>query len=216
MANSPMRLFLFAALPLLVAGCGASEKENQGGLGGDSLELAAQERGLIGDEGSPPAGIFERRSGKGRDRLCVVSRADGGWRFAAEFMTQGHSQGQRASQGQGSLRGLGSLQGQGRCLTSGQLTWSQTENQDAPQPRQSWKLQFRGQEACQIDAMSEGDVLIFPDHLPAACANICAGRVNLTGAELERSSWAETEALALRLRGADGSIWTECGQKKAK
>lgn len=190
-----------AALPLMLAACGGSDTDKSPNLGGDSLELAAQERGLLGDDMPPPAGIFERRSGDGRDRLCVVGADDGAvggnsgdWRFAAELMTQG----------------------QGRCLTSGQLILADAKDSENGQARQSWKLRFRGKTGCEVDAMTEGDVLILPDHLPAACSNICAGRVNLQGAELERTSWAEPEARALRLRGADGSIWTDCGHKIAK
>lgn len=198
MKKAASRLLLIAALPLMVAACGDAEEEKAASLGGDSLELAAQERGLVGEEAPPPAGIFERRSGDGRDRFCVVRSGDDGgdgdWRFAAELITAGN----------------------GRCLTSGQLQLAEAKSSEDGQPRQSWKLRFRGKEGCEVGAILEGDEVILPSHLPASCSNLCAGRVNLQGAELERTSWAEPEALALRLRGADGSIWTECGQKKAK
>lgn len=171
---------------LMLTSCGAGDEEADKA---HPLELAASERGLIGSGPAAPEGIFERRLGGGRERWCVVRSGADGWRFAAEL---------RAADG-------------GPCLTGGSLSVrDRDENQG-----QFWTLRFRGTAGCDVDAMTQGDMLILPDHMPASCSKLCAGRLNLAGAELERTSWAEEEARHLRLRGADGSIWTECGSEKA-
>lgn len=184
-------LSFFMGAALLLSGCGGGSDNP---VDSDhALERAAAERGLIGVAMAEPAGIFERRLGNMRERLCVARSGDEGWRFAAEL-----SAGTGAS-----------------CLTGGVLLVSDAlSDGDEPQS-QSWKMRFRGLDGCEIEAVAQGDALLLPDHMPAACSKLCAGRASLVGAEMERTSWAEAEALALRLRGADGSIWTDCGQKKA-
>lgn len=179
-----------SACVTLLGGCSPNDDKAQHA---HPLELAASERGLINSGPAAPMGIFERRQGAGRERLCVVRSGDEGWRFAAEL---------RAGDGT-------------TCLTRGDLSLHEArQGRDTDEVR-SWKLRFRGLEGCEIDALAQGDILILPDHLPAACSKLCAGRVHLAGAELERTSWADEEARHLRLRGAGGSIWTECGSEKA-
>jgi hypothetical protein len=178
------------AISTSLAGCGGTDSPEPSD---HALDQAAHDRGLILTEMAQPVGIFERRTRDMRERLCVVGNGDDGWRFAAELAREGG----------------------GSCLTGGDLTVSEGKGDESDGPHQSWKLRFRGLENCQLEATAQGDALIMPDHMPAACSKLCAGRVSLGGAEMERTSWAEAESLSLRLRGADGSIWTQCGQKKS-
>lgn len=169
----------------ILAGCGGNNTgEEQTKLSGEALETAATERGLFGAEVADPAGIFERRQGQGRDRVCAVTSDDGAWRFAAEL---------QVADG-------------GTCLTGGTLAVSAAEN-DA---RRTVTLTFQGLDHCAVSVTEQGDQLIFPAHMPANCSALCAGRVNLAGAEFDRTSWSQEEARILRLRRADGRMERAC------
>lgn len=181
---------------VLLANCGGSE-EAEVAPPDNQLEMAAGERGLIAPDVAEPSGIFERRKGDYRERWCFVPKEDESktaYRFAAEL----------------------SMVGGGRCLTSGEAETKDARDVEGELPSQGWRLRFRGAESCEIEGIAQGDALILPAQLPAACSKVCAGRVALAGAEMERTSWAEAEARSLRLGGADGSVWTECGAKKIR
>lgn len=198
------RLGIFSALvvPLALAACGGTPADDQARQSGQQLEQAATDRGLFGQDWAEPVGIFERRNGDGRDRLCVTQQrspsgdmaASGGpWRFAFEV---------KAKDG-------------GTCLTGGEIAVGEgTEKDGAPagtEPsKRPWTLRFQGLDNCTVTATEQGDQLIFPAHLPASCSALCAGRVDLAGAELDRTSWSEEEAQILRLRRADGRMKAAC------
>lgn len=190
------RAVLYFPAAMLLANCGGSDEADIAAQD-NQLEMAADERGLIAPDVAAPTGIFERRKGDYRERWCFVPKEDGGknaFRFAAEL----------------------SMEGGGRCLTSGEAETREARGVEGELPSQGWRLRFRGAESCEIEANAQGDALILPSQLPAACSKVCAGRVGLAGAEMERTSWAEAEARGLRLGGADGSVWTECGANKIR
>lgn len=175
-----------SAVLCVLAGCGASGDDSADQeLSGEALEMAARERDLFGALAADPVGIFERRQGDARDRMCVVPDASGAYRFAAEL---------QAKNG-------------GSCLTGG--TISPSDGAEEGDPRQ-WRVIFQGLDHCAVNVTEQGDQLIFPAHMPASCSALCAGRVNLAGAELDRTSWSEEEARILRLRRADGRMERAC------
>ena len=57
---------------------------------------------------------------------------------------------------------------------------------------------------CRFDAQNEGDRIIFPRILPAACEAMCEGRATLAALRVDRLSDAAAEAA--RLRDADGAL----------
>lgn len=186
------------AASLAVASCGDKKSDDMVGRGGQQLEQAASQRGLFGGEQAEPVGIFERRNGDGRDRMCVTAMPSsanvaGEWRFAMEL---------RAKDG-------------GSCLTRGTLRRAAKDGGDrqgdgGPDVPHHWTLRFQGLENCTILAAEQGDQLIFPAHFPASCSALCAGRVDLAGAELDRTSWSQDEAVILRMRRADGRMDMAC------
>lgn len=175
-----------------LSGCSGDADQGKVPQSGGALEMAASERGLLGDQSAEPVGIFERRNGEGRDRICVVGGKDNGsdlggraWRFASEL---------RAKDG-------------GTCLTGGTIRVAEPKEEGGPR---IWTLRFRGLVHCAVTALEQGDQLILPAHIPANCSALCAGRVDLAGAELDRTSWTQEEAQILRLRRADGRMETAC------
>lgn len=193
-----LRLIGGLAASLAVASCGDKKSDDMVGRSGQQLEQAASQRGLFGGEQAEPVGIFERRNGDGRDRMCVTAMPSsaslaGEWRFAMEL---------RARDG-------------GSCLTRGTLRRAakgggDRQGERGPDVPHHWMLRFQGLENCTIVAAEQGDQLIFPAHFPASCSALCAGRVDLAGAELDRTSWSQDEAVILRMRRADGRMDLAC------
>lgn len=201
-----LRMSLTLAVSLVVASCGNNAPDDDIGRGGMELERAASERGLFGGEWAEPVGIFERRNGEGRDRMCVTampraaaqSEQAGPWRFAMELRTKGG----------------------GSCLTGGTLQPAEKEqgeedkgaadHESGEGALRLWSLRFQGLEDCAVTATEQADQLILPAHMPASCSALCAGRVDLAGAELDRTSWSQDEAVILRLRRADGRMDMAC------
>lgn len=55
--------------------------------------------------------------------------------------------------------------------------------------------------ACRFDARFDGDRIVFPAELPAACDRLCTGRASLAALTVERLSASTAEAETLRTPG---------------
>lgn len=183
-----VKVAIAAVAATFVASCsneGASDAAEH------ALDRAAIAQGLLGEDDAPPTGVFERLQGKTRDRLCVVGSAEDGWRFAAEWRTTDR----------------------GSCMTSGTIKVAAAEEPADEAAAQRWRVRFHGVPGCDVDVLAQADQIRFPATLPTACAPLCDGKIGLAAAELDRTSWSEEEALKVRLRGADGKVRVNCGQK---
>lgn len=59
-------------------------------------------------------------------------------------------------------------------------------------------LVFDDAPGCSFDARFDGDRIVLPGQLPAACSKLCSGRASLSGLDVERLSESPTEAATLR------------------
>lgn len=75
---------------------------------------------------------------------------------------------------------------------------------------ESLHVSFSGAEGCDFDARFEGDRIIFPGRLPAACAKLCARRASFAALDVGRLSQSESEASTLR--GANGKLLCAVGE----
>ena len=55
--------------------------------------------------------------------------------------------------------------------------------------------------ACTFDARFDGDRIVFPAEVPAACESLCTGRASLAAVTVERLSESRSEAATLRSSG---------------
>ena len=52
--------------------------------------------------------------------------------------------------------------------------------------------------ACEFDARFDGDRIVFPADMPAACESLCTGRASLAAVTVDRISGSRSEASTLR------------------
>jgi hypothetical protein len=220
------RLAVLVAV-LALAACSDQNPDDGTAEAGQQLEQAAAERGLFGGDWAEPAGIFERRSGDGRDRMCVTSLS--GQDASGGDAASGDTADGDTADGEGAWRFAMEIKAKdgGSCLTGGTLRVAEqgseknkpknngeTRSADEVLALRQWSLRFQGLDNCTLTAAEQGDQLILPAHLPASCAALCAGRVDLAGAELDRTSWSQDEAAILRLRRADGRMESACAPRE--
>ena len=55
--------------------------------------------------------------------------------------------------------------------------------------------------ACTFDARFDGDRIVFPAEVPAACESLCTGRASLAAVTVDRLSESRSEAATLRSSG---------------
>jgi len=59
-------------------------------------------------------------------------------------------------------------------------------------------VRFDGADGCDFEARFDGDRIVFPGRLPAACGKVCARRASLAALNVERLSESVSEAATLR------------------
>ena len=62
------------------------------------------------------------------------------------------------------------------------------------------RIAFDGAPGCRFDAEIDGDRIIFPGEVPAACERLCSNRASLAALEADLLSEAASEAAAMRDR----------------
>ncbi|QQV75909.1 hypothetical protein H5J25_09845 [Sphingomonas aliaeris] len=65
---------------------------------------------------------------------------------------------------------------------------------------------FPAAPGCGFEARFEGDRLIFPAKVPAACAKLCQGRASIAALDVERISDSTSEASSLRSRSGQFAV----------
>jgi hypothetical protein len=158
------------------------------GLALAALLLAGCEREAPTPAAAPPAGAALERAGRGAGLVAAAARDRPAGVYAAEAARLC-----LVPRAGGEFRvGVSVDYGAGqRCLARGTARAGAT-------------LRAELGAGCTVELDEDGEALVMPATLPAACDSRCAGRASLAGVRLERLS--DSVAEASRTRGADGRL----------